>query len=281
MNAFTQTKGVTMRSILAVAAALALTLSACGTETTTPTPTATNTTTADEETTTAASGPIIKPFGEPLTGTDGKEVTIESASSDGKHTTIALRYQAGDEAIETYNILTPTLNYGPDGTTADVVKLPDVSGVIVPGRSKVITYPFDVAVSELSEATLTIMVGLGSASWTGDLTAYIAESSSVGEAPEPSSSIPAEEAAPAVQQAPATVEAEPYVVECLFGTPGPSRMSDGSIQSTDYCANQPGAAESRFLEGNCSDMAWRRNMGLEGDNLCGSTLFQDGALGGN
>ncbi|MEH6623579.1 MAG: hypothetical protein V7738_12470 [Dietzia maris] len=86
-------------------------------------------------------------------------------------------------------------------------------------------------------------------------------------------------AAPA-QSSPAAA-AEPYVVECLFGTPGPSRMSDGTIQSTDYCANQPGAAESRYLEGNCSDMAWRQGMGLEGDRLCGSSLFEDGALGGN
>lgn len=83
-----------------------------------------------------------------------------------------------------------------------------------------------------------------------------------------------------VETVPAETVSAPYVVECLFGTPGPSRMSDGTIQSTDYCANQPGAAESRFLEGNCSDAGWRQNMGLEGDQLCGSTLFQDGALGG-
>ena len=95
-------------------------------------------------------------------------------------------------------------------------------------------------------------------------------------------SLPAPAAPPAaapVQQPPPA--AEPYVAECLFGTPGPSRMSDGTIQSTDYCANQPGAAESRFLEGNCSDMAWRQTVGLEGDRLCGSSLFEDGALGGN
>lgn len=43
---------------------------------------------------------------------------------------------------------------------------------------------------------------------------------------------------------------EPYVVECLFGVPGPSRMSDGSIQNTDYCANKPGAQEQRGAESN-------------------------------
>lgn len=81
------------------------------------------------------------------------------------------------------------------------MKLPDVSGVIVPGQSKVITYPFDVAASELSEATLTIMVGLGSASWTGDLKAYIAESSSEGDATADGGSTgPATASAPAERQ---------------------------------------------------------------------------------
>ncbi|EYT63354.1 hypothetical protein H483_0108045 [Dietzia sp. UCD-THP] len=80
---------------------------------------------------------------------------------------------------------------------------------------------------------------------------------------------------------PAQDQAEPYVVECIFGTPGPSRMSDGTIQNTDFCANQPGAAESRYLESNCSDMAWRHGMGLEGDRLCGSSHYEDGATGGN
>ena len=57
---------------------------------------------------------------------------------------------------------------------------------------------------------------------------------------------PAPEAAPA-EQTPAEV-AEPYVVECLFGTPGPSLMSDGTTQNTEYCGNQPGAQEHRDAE---------------------------------
>lgn len=87
-------------------------------------------------------------------------------------------------------------------------------------------------------------------------------------------------AAASVETVPESV-AEPYVVECLEGTPGPSLMSDGSVRSTDYCGNRPGAAETRFLEGNCSDMAWRNQMGLEGDQLCGSSMFADGLTGGN
>lgn len=96
------------------------------------------------------------------------------------------------------------------------------------------------------------------------------ESSSATQAP----------AAASAGTAPETL-AEPYVVECLDGTPGPSLMSDGSVRSTDYCRSRPGAAESRFLEGNCSDMAWRNQAGLEGDRLCGSSMFADGLTGGN
>ncbi|WP_083284271.1 hypothetical protein [Corynebacterium sp. HMSC28B08] len=56
--------------------------------------------------------------------------------------------------------------------------------------------------------------------------------------------------APAAQ-APATAPTqEPYVVECLPGTPGPSRMSDGTVRPTDFCANQPGADAYREAERN-------------------------------
>ena len=52
-------------------------------------------------------------------------------------------------------------------------------------------------------------------------------------------------------QTPATAPIqEPYVVECLPGTPGPSRMSDGTVRSTDFCANQPGADAYREAESN-------------------------------
>lgn len=60
---------------------------------------------------------------------------------------------------------------------------------------------------------------------------------------------PAPEAAPAEQPPAAPAEvAEPYVVECLFGAPGPSLMSDGTVQNTEYCGNQPGAQEYRDAE---------------------------------
>lgn len=41
---------------------------------------------------------------------------------------------------------------------------------------------------------------------------------------------------------------EPYIVECLFGTPGPTLMSDGTTRNTEYCGNQPGAQAQRDAE---------------------------------
>ncbi len=68
---------------------------------------------------------------------------------------------------------------------------------------------------------------------------------------------PAKEASPSSSsQAASTTTASqptaagPYVVECLPGTPGPSRMSDGTVRNTEYCGNQPGAAEILEAERN-------------------------------
>lgn len=69
-----------------------------------------------------------------------------------------------------------------------------------------------------------------------------ASSSSTSGSSSAITSKPQPDAAPAA--APTSVE--PYVVECLVGTPGPSRMSDGTIQSTDYCFNEMGGPE--YLE---------------------------------
>ncbi|MBB0969345.1 hypothetical protein G6016_10315 [Dietzia aerolata] len=78
-------------------------------------------------------------------------------------------------------------------------------------------------------------------------TSSSASSSSATSSSEPTSpsditSEPQPEAAPAA--APTSVE--PYVVECLVGTPGPSRMSDGTIKSTDYCFYEMGGPQ--YLE---------------------------------
>ncbi|MEX3517212.1 hypothetical protein VVR26_07135 [Corynebacterium camporealensis] len=59
---------------------------------------------------------------------------------------------------------------------------------------------------------------------------------------------PVQEPEPAPAKAEPIPESEPYIVECLFGTPGPSLMSDGTTRNTEYCGNQPGAQEHRDAE---------------------------------
>lgn len=49
------------------------------------------------------------------------------------------------------------------------------------------------------------------------------------------SSVP--ETTPVAESAPAE---EPTVVECLAGTPGPARWSDGSVSYSEWCFNQMG-----------------------------------------
>lgn len=70
--------------------------------------------------------------------------------------------------------------------------------------------------------------------------------------------------------------AEPTFVECLFGTPGPARFSDGSIRNHQPCRETPEARASIEAERNCNDADWRRRMQAEGDRFCGSTAWADG-----
>lgn len=49
---------------------------------------------------------------------------------------------------------------------------------------------------------------------------------------------------------------EPYIVECVFGAPGPTLMSDGTIQATDYCYQQ-GISEPGYIdEGTVTERFW-------------------------
>lgn len=52
-------------------------------------------------------------------------------------------------------------------------------------------------------------------------------------------------------------DAEPYIVECLFGTPGPTLMSDGTTQYTDYCWHLLGGPEYAQAEGNATTNFWK------------------------
>ena len=57
-----------------------------------------------------------------------------------------------------------------------------------------------------------------------------------------------EQSAPTLSQeaTPAAADDEPYVVECLFGTPGPALWSDGTTAYSDYCFYANGGPE--YLE---------------------------------
>ena len=46
---------------------------------------------------------------------------------------------------------------------------------------------------------------------------------------------------------------KPYVVECLFGTPGPAVWSDGSTRNAEECSD-PAAAQA---EGDATEQFWR------------------------
>lgn len=50
--------------------------------------------------------------------------------------------------------------------------------------------------------------------------------------------------------------AKPYIVECLFGTPGPTLMSDGTTQYTDYCYQQGTSHPGYVDEGTITDRFW-------------------------
>ena len=52
-------------------------------------------------------------------------------------------------------------------------------------------------------------------------------------------------------------DAEPYIVECLFGTPGPTLMSDGTTQYTDYCWHLLGGPEYAQAEGDATTNFWK------------------------
>lgn len=62
--------------------------------------------------------------------------------------------------------------------------------------------------------------------------------------PEPNTTTAAAPPAPTTQAA-----AEPYVTECLPGTPGPALWSDGTTRYSDYCYQQLGGAEVNQAEG--------------------------------
>lgn len=67
-----------------------------------------------------------------------------------------------------------------------------------------------------------------------------------------------------------STSAGPTFVECLFGTPGPARFSDGSIRNHQPCAETPQALRSRKAESVCGGLyGWQGVSKAEYLDLCG------------
>ncbi|MGP5931711.1 hypothetical protein [Corynebacterium glyciniphilum] len=58
---------------------------------------------------------------------------------------------------------------------------------------------------------------------------------------------------------PETASAEPYVVECLEGTPGPAMWSDGTMGHSEDCWINNGGPAYAEAEGNATEQFWRDN----------------------
>lgn len=78
---------------------------------------------------------------------------------------------------------------------------------------------------------------------------------------------------PEADEAPAPSSAAgPTFVECLFGTPGPARFSDGSIRNHRPCTQSPEAQRSLKAERVCGGLyGWREVSAQEYRDLCGGT----------
>lgn len=91
-------------------------------------------------------------------------------------------------------------------------------------------------------STVTSSSNTTTASETNTNATPKASLSSSATPPEPSQKAP-QSSAPVQQPAQPVAPAEPVVVECLEGTPGPALMSDGSTQYSDWCFHQNGGPE--------------------------------------
>lgn len=75
---------------------------------------------------------------------------------------------------------------------------------------------------------------------------------------------------PAAPAAPAPPVSGPTFVECLFGTPGPARFSDGSIRNHPPCSETPEAQRSLRAESVCGGLyGWQEVSRAEYIDLCG------------
>lgn len=117
-------------------------------------------------TTVGAWGTTILPLG------SGATAARAAVAYGTGYTTIAIRYTAGNAAIDGYEILTPTLTYGPDGIPASIDYSNSSalwSGTIAPHTNVTLKYTYRVDESRLNPSTLSLgLLGGNHAAWTGN-----------------------------------------------------------------------------------------------------------------
>ena len=132
----------------------------------------------------ADAAPQVFPFGTTITSNASKNVVGITAVNTGidsdtgtSITQIALTYTAGDQAIEGWQLMRPTLTYGAAGTPAksNYTYSSDLfSGVVAPHTTVTLKYAYDVVYTALNPATLSAGIGFyEDYVWSGDLASKI------------------------------------------------------------------------------------------------------------
>lgn len=120
----------------------------------------------------------VQPWGTSIIGTGGGKITLTSVGTGATKTAFYITYTPGDKPLDGYNILTPTLTYGPNGVVAEVdYSAPATgymySGTVAPHTPVTLSYVYDVPWQQLNPATMTVHIGLEDFAWTGNLASKI------------------------------------------------------------------------------------------------------------
>ncbi|AII10398.1 hypothetical protein [Rhodococcus opacus] len=132
----------------------------------------------------AGAAPQVFPFGTTITSNASKNVVSITGVATGSDsdtgtpiTQIALTYTAGDQAIEGWQLMWPTLTYGAAGTPAEhnyTYSSDLFSGVVAPHTTVTLKYAYDVTYTDLNPATLSAGIGFyEDYVWSGDLASRI------------------------------------------------------------------------------------------------------------
>lgn len=121
----------------------------------------------------ASAGPIQQ-WGTVLHGNGGGQIEVTAVQTGPGITVFDLTFTPGDQALQGYDILTPTLTAGPGGRPV-AVDYGDRNtgslwnGVIPPHGHATLNYAYKVDFNQLNPATMTVGVGLDDFTWTGNV----------------------------------------------------------------------------------------------------------------